>query len=270
MLTRTVVSLVLAPVTLGILFYAPPPLFTLTVLAVALVAFFEYLQLVPLLQDRNRQFWLLGLATAVILGCSIEPESFAPLRICLVLAAAFLTTTTQVLFTASSPGQALPVAAASFFGLVYIPLFLALLVPVRFAAGDSGRTAILFLLLVTWAGDTGAYLIGRLVGRHKLAPSISPAKTIEGAVAGVGFSLCVGLLFSALVSSRWGWVAAIAFNIAGQCGDLFESMLKRGAGVKDSSRLIPGHGGLLDRIDSLLFCCPLLFLWGLAQGATGR
>jgi phosphatidate cytidylyltransferase len=150
----------------------------------------------------------------------------------------------------------------------------------------AGAFYLLYLLLVVWAGDILAYFVGKSVGRHLMAPRISPKKTWEGAAASLVASVGVGwLLFghaegisSALLS--WGLIVrrdglfgletpamgpviclTIILNIAAQLGDLVESLIKRGAGVKDSGALLPGHGGMLDRIDALLFAAPLLWCY---------
>jgi len=127
----------------------------------------------------------------------------------------------------------------------------------------DGAEAVSVLALMVIASDSAQYFIGRALGRHKLAPSISPAKTIEGAVGGLMASAAVG----AWLGPHWlpgvnissGGLLGVLVGIVGMMGDLFESALKRGAGVKDSSHLIPGHGGVLDRIDSLLYTAPLFF-----------
>ena len=127
----------------------------------------------------------------------------------------------------------------------------------------------MFPIAVTWATDTGAYAFGRMFGKHKLIPSVSPSKTVEGAVGGLvvatlGTWLYVTFLlkpFAHLSLTSMGIVVlAVAVGIVGQIGDLAESLLKRDAGVKDSSKLLPGHGGILDRFDSLLFVLPVAYL----------
>jgi phosphatidate cytidylyltransferase len=123
--------------------------------------------------------------------------------------------------------------------------------------GANGREWVLFLLFVTFASDTGAYAVGRLIGRHKLAPQISPSKTIEGAFGGLVGSAGTAVLAAALLrlhGSPWRLLAlGLAVSVAAQLGDLAESALKRRLEIKDAGSLVPGHGGLLDRLDSLLF-----------------
>ena len=127
------------------------------------------------------------------------------------------------------------------------------------------------LLAIVWLGDSGAYYIGKTWGRHKLAPRVSPNKTWEGSIA----STAAGLL-AAAVWSYWrlgevdGWILLLAglVSIAAQIGDLVESLLKRGAGVKDSGQILPGHGGMLDRMDALLFAAPVMWLGVELLGAS--
>ncbi|MGA1823191.1 MAG: phosphatidate cytidylyltransferase [bacterium] len=148
-------------------------------------------------------------------------------------------------------------------GILYIPLCLSHLVLIR--RMDHGCNRILFLLVIIWACDIGAYYTGKLLGKHLLCPTISPKKTIEGSIGG----LIVSLIGAQVIRPCW-WpqlsilsCLLLSFFIAvfAQLGDLSESLLKRSAGVKDTGMIIPGHGGLLDRIDSLLFGAPVLFYY---------
>jgi phosphatidate cytidylyltransferase len=177
-----------------------------------------------------------------------------------------------------------PAAAASAFGFAYIALPLAMLVQLR--QQWAGAFLILYLLLVVWSGDIFAYFVGKAIGRHLMAPRISPKKTWEGAIASLIASMAIGgslFHYSSQVSTtflQWGLiqrrdgmfglekpalvpilVLTAILNIAAQLGDLVESLIKRGAGVKDSGAILPGHGGMLDRIDALLFAAPVLWVW---------
>jgi phosphatidate cytidylyltransferase len=179
---------------------------------------------------------------------------------------------------------AFPAAMVSAFAFGYVALPLAFLVQLR--EQWAGAFLLLYLMLVVWAGDIFAYFVGRSVGRHLMAPRISPKKTWGGAIASLAASLAVGwllfnyalpissaLLNAHLIDRKDGlfalekqslWVTLLltaAINGAAQLGDLVESLIKRGAGVKDSGALLPGHGGMLDRIDALLLAAPVLWYY---------
>jgi phosphatidate cytidylyltransferase len=183
----------------------------------------------------------------------------------------------------------LPAAAFSYFGFVYLAYTMGAISTVGHY--EYGRLLVFVFLIVVWSGDIFAYYVGRSFGRHKLAETISPKKTWEGAIAStIGATLVSVILFryihsigAALVRIHAlpsqsllysdirlyapAWWLAVAFgllvNVAAQLGDLAESALKRGAGVKDSGNLLPGHGGMLDRIDALLFAAPVLWFFNL-------
>jgi phosphatidate cytidylyltransferase len=133
----------------------------------------------------------------------------------------------------------------------------------------AGRADVLFLLAVVWAADIGAYLIGRWIGGARMAPRISPGKTWSGAAGGLLSAVAVGLLAALLLSGRASWNAMLSgavLAVAAQLGDLLESFVKRRLEVKDSGNLIPGHGGLFDRLDGLLAAAPVAALLALTQG----
>jgi phosphatidate cytidylyltransferase len=156
-----------------------------------------------------------------------------------------------------------PTAAISttLLGSVWVGLGIALLLLIR-AIPDHGRLALFTVLLAVWAGDTLAYFGGRLFGRHKMAPSTSPGKTWEGFVFGTAttiFVTFVALYKQHFLSIGHSIVLGVVIAIAAPLGDLFESLLKRDAGVKDSGRLLGGHGGMLDRLDAFLFAAPAAY-----------
>ena len=146
-------------------------------------------------------------------------------------------------------------------GLIYVPLLLGHLILIR--DWDHGVPWIFFLLAVIFAGDTAAYYTGTAIGRHKLSPNISPGKTIEGAVGGLAGNVIVGALFKVYFFGEFSWgpwlLLILVMGVLGQAGDLTESMLKRSVQRKDSGKIFPGHGGLLDRIDALIFAAPVLY-----------
>ncbi len=159
--------------------------------------------------------------------------------------------------------------AVTFFGFCYIALPLSLLLPITYMSGQDGRWWLLYVVLVTKVTDIGGFMVGKTLGRHPLAPDISPRKTIEGALGGVAFAVLASLIvgvgaldFSAFQAALLG----LLVSAAGQCGDLAESLLKRNAGVKDSSHL-PGLGGVLDVMDSMIFTVPVVYLYLLMDSA---
>ena len=153
-------------------------------------------------------------------------------------------------------------------GLAYIGLAGAALLWLRHDPG-AGRADVVFLLLVVWAGDIGAYLIGRWIGGPRLAPHISPGKTWSGALGGLLAAVATGLLAAHVLSDAATWravVIAAALGVVAQAGDLLESFVKRRLEVKDSGQLIPGHGGLFDRLDGVLAAAPVAALLALTLG----
>ena len=169
-------------------------------------------------------------------------------------------------------GRPLTSVAVTAFGVLYASL-IAYVYPLRYhqyAIGAGAGTALVFLpILLTWATDVGAYGFGRAFGKTKLMPAVSPGKTVAGAVGGLGLTVVICLLYVRFILMPYAQLGltiqgavlfAIVISVAAQTGDLAESLLKREAGVKDSSRIIPGHGGILDRFDSLLFVLPIAYL----------
>lgn len=146
-------------------------------------------------------------------------------------------------------------------GLVYPSILLSYIILIRKLPEPYGLHLIFFTYLLTWGTDTGAYFVGITWGRHPLAPTISPKKSMEGAVGGLIIGSLAGiayLIWAKLPLFPWALVAPLA-TIIGQLGDLFESLLKRGANIKDSGQFLPGHGGVLDRFDSMMFTAPFIY-----------
>lgn len=257
---RILTALVLIPAVVALVLWGPAWLIAAVEIAVAELAVWEFFRLA---QTK-------GVAPAAVPGYLFAAAIvLAPLtNIPSIWFVAAMTGLLIVLMSwAVLSGQELAgyfgTVTATFLGVTYaaIPLTLLLWVCTR----PYGRVAVVFALVLVWTGDTMAYFIGSAWGRHKLAPRISPGKTWEGSAASLGFSIVVALLFPRFVVRQIGYaevvVLAVLINIAAQIGDLVESALKRSAGVKDSSQLVPGHGGVLDRIDALLFAAPVLWYY---------
>ncbi len=170
--------------------------------------------------------------------------------------------TALTLWTKRPLVEALPAAGISASGLLLVAFPLSFSVRLH-GSGREGPWLLLFALVITWAGDTVAYFVGRAIGKHPLAPHLSPKKTWEGTVASFAGSLLVAVVFIRWLSAPPAHLLAMAGvgNIAGQAGDLLESAYKRSAGVKDSGGLLPGHGGVLDRIDALILAIPVVWYY---------
>jgi phosphatidate cytidylyltransferase len=181
----------------------------------------------------------------------------------LMTAPALLTYAVLLSVLALYPRKSFFMAApfVAFLGVLYISLFLSYLILLY--NNHNGKEWIFFLLIVLWCNDTGAYACGRTLGRIKLSPLVSPNKTVEGAVGGLGFSmiaaLSVKMYLLTVLSFTQAAVLGLVIAVSGQAGDLCESALKRHFGCKDSGSMLPGHGGMLDRIDSLLFAAPIAY-----------
>jgi phosphatidate cytidylyltransferase len=256
-MTRILSALVLLPIVLGTVWFLPPVATLGLAEIAALVAFVEY---AGLAEHLGAPFPRVLAGTAVVVCCAALGLGLAPVAD-ILLAALIAVAAAAVGF--GRPGPAvLPGVAAALFAPVYLGLPLGALVAVR---AVHGRGAVVALMLTVMASDSAQYYCGRLFGRRALAPAISPKKTVEGAVGGV----VAGTLVLVAAGRVWlpglePWrLALVGATLAslGIVGDLFESLLKRSAGLKDASGLIPGHGGLLDRIDSWLFAAPAFYLF---------
>lgn len=193
-----------------------------------------------------------------------------PLPLWLVFAAGILLVHVGALFFDPKLDEALPSQAITWLGALYLGFGLGFQQKLFMLQGSlpkTGSRLILALFIITWFGDTAAYFVGTFLGKHKLAPRVSPKKSWEGAVGNLGGNLGGAFLMIATVCTEWTWIDAVALGllmgVAGQLGDLVESTWKRSAGVKDSNVGvgIPGHGGVLDRVDSLVFAAPVLYAY---------
>ncbi|MCG6910986.1 MAG: phosphatidate cytidylyltransferase [Deltaproteobacteria bacterium] len=150
-------------------------------------------------------------------------------------------------------------------GALYVPLLFSYLVLIRDGVAPGGAVWIFFVLVIVFAGDISALYVGTYFGKHKIYPALSPKKTIEGSLGGLGANLFCGALFKAIFLPELSWWTSLVFclslGVAGQIGDFFESGLKRGANIKDSGGILPGHGGILDRTDALMFAAPVAYLF---------
>lgn len=249
---RVLTALVLAPVIVYVVLWGPLLLFYAVLAAVTVICYSEYAGIAR--AHGSEVFGPLGYGAGLLLLVLPPGED----GVMVVVVAALLAM--ALAMRARELRAALPHAAMMTLGVVYI-----------FGAFRCGALLraesphwLMFALLVSWIGDTGAYYVGRKWGRHKMAPRVSPAKSWEGSAASVTVAMIAGAvylrLFLPAVSLPLALALSAAVDMAGQVGDLAESAIKRGAGLKDSGRILPGHGGLLDRVDSTLFALPTVWL----------
>jgi phosphatidate cytidylyltransferase len=266
---RIVTAIVALPILLYTVWSEIPYFFVALAAVAILLALHEFYGIAA--KAGAHPFAVAGYAAALLLiACFV----FWPLQWAVaVMAALAIVSLIAALTRPQEMGVALASASATVFGVVYVALLASFLIGVRMLPDALAATPIAHLpskLLTTFFAmvmmtDTGAFYTGRTIGRRKLAPRVSPGKTIEGAVGGFFAAIITGplckLIFFPEIPVIHAAALGAAIGVLGQIGDLAESLLKRGAGVKDSGRLLPGHGGMLDRVDSILFCAPLLYYY---------
>lgn len=243
--------------------YLPPAGFAGLVWIAGLLALYEFLRLFT---KAHRSFLVVGgLSLSCLLAAALWSWPMPDIVFLVVLLALILP-----LIVRQDLSHSVTDSAVLLLGALYLGLALGYMVRLR--SMPQGDMLIFFLFLVTWAGDTGAYYAGTLFGRHKLAPRISPKKSVEGLVGGLALAVLVAvaakLWFLGSLTAMDCLMLGVALTAAGLAGDLAESALKRSAGAKDSGGLIPGHGGMLDRLDSLLFTAPAFYYYVTAVGRT--
>jgi phosphatidate cytidylyltransferase len=258
-LKRWLTGIIAVPILILLIGPGPRWLFYSVICAASLAGIVEYYAIAAVRLPRPI-WWLTGLLTCLLFAALyVRQIMFVPV---IILLWAFVPAA-WLMLTDPKGEDATRDLAKALFGPVYAALPLALLVLIDMR--PNGPVWIFFLLIIVFAGDTGAFYFGRLMGRHKLYEAVSPNKTWEGAIGGWIASLTAGLLFIRLAGpctlTLKVVILILLLSMAGQIGDLCESMVKRSHGVKDSGRILPGHGGILDRIDGLLFAIPVLYIY---------
>jgi phosphatidate cytidylyltransferase len=278
---RVATAVVLIPGVVALVLWGSTGALALGVALIILVALFEFFALGNAIGHRAYRFWTATCALGLVYvqwlaaiapsyelsgGLTLHREVGRILGIIptvqdvlfiFVLGVAVLTLSTK-----RPVVEALPAAGISTSGLILVAFPLTDGIRLH-AQTYEGRRLLLFALVITWVGDTAAYFAGRGFGKHPLAPILSPKKTWEGTVASIIGALVVGAVFTRWISMPLPHLLAMAVagNVAGQIGDLLESAYKRSAGVKDSGTLLPGHGGVLDRIDALILAIPVVWYY---------
>jgi len=279
---RVATALVLIPVVVGLVLFTPTWAVALATAVITVLALWEYFALGEAIGQRAYRGWTTFSALLIIFAqwrvtlnelnglfkseyrirsdfyiLSRGPFTLVDTLILYVIGVTILTLWTKRPFV-----ESLPAAGISSSSLLLVALPLSYAVRLH-GMGTGGPKVLLLALVLTWAADSTAYFVGRAIGKHPLAPHLSPKKTWEGSVGSMIGSLLVGWAFSYWIRMPLGHLLAMAVvgNVAGQMGDLLESAYKRSAGVKDSGGLLPGHGGILDRIDALILCIPVVWYY---------
>lgn len=259
---RWLTALVILPPFILLIFMGHQLLFTFVIIAIAVLCMWEYFRIayadhkppVPLTYSG----W--GYLAGAMLLFFAYHQNYIGMLITLALNLIGIAAMSILRFKINTDAPV--VAIKQIFGTLYIPLTISFIIMIR--ASEQGPMWVFFLFWVVAWGDTGALYVGSAFGRHKLCPAVSPKKTIEGALGGLAANIAFAWLFKLLFFSSMNGLTCTVFALivgaVGQVGDLFESQFKRASGVKDSSALLPGHGGFLDRLDAMLLAAPVAFL----------
>jgi phosphatidate cytidylyltransferase len=289
--TRVLTALVLIPIVLVVVLLTPTYVVAVALALITVLALREYFALGEAIGHRAYRCWTIFCSILLIAqtwcatkpvgfllaadGSPTTPPSFPSAQVVAVARRLHVIYSTETpfflfllgvtvltLFTRRPLVEALPAAGISSSALLLVAFPLSFAVRLH-GSPLNGPRLLLFPLAITWAADTTAYFVGRTMGKHLLAPHISPKKTWEGSIGGIVGSLLIAYAASFFLTIPPAHLLAMAFlgNVAGQMGDLLESAYKRSAGVKDSGSLLPGHGGVLDRIDALILCIPVVWYY---------
>jgi phosphatidate cytidylyltransferase len=278
---RVATAAVLIPLSVALVLWGSTAVLALAVGLVTLLALFEYFALGEAIGHRAYRFWTATCALLLIFAqwlmadegaYRLSGDLIAYHRVWWFANAAagleeafflfVLGIATLTLFTRRPLVEALPSAGISASGLILVAFPLSYAIRLH-GSGTQGPRLLLFAMVIIWVGDSAAYFVGRSIGKHALAPHLSPKKTWEGTIASFVGSLAVALIFVRFMTVPLPHLLAMAAvgNVAGQVGDLLESAYKRSAGIKDSGSLLPGHGGVLDRIDALILAIPVVWYY---------
>ncbi|HEY0160304.1 MAG TPA: phosphatidate cytidylyltransferase [Thermoanaerobaculia bacterium] len=256
---RELTAVVGAPIAIWIVGWSHEYVFDAAAAVIAIVAMYEFLDL-----GRHKGYDIPIALCVVIMLIIMAAFILEDLSVEFGMFAALLLIPASYVFGKKPLEDSLPSSAVAVLGTTYVGLLTGSLIRLR-NDFPEGWKLVFFLMLVVWLGDSGAYYVGKTFGKHKLSPRISPKKTIEGLLGGMAASMIAAVVIHFTFFPKFPLVHAIVagaiLSVAGVIGDLAESMWKRSADVKDSGKLLPGHGGFLDRFDSILFTAPILYCY---------
>ncbi|HEY8181886.1 MAG TPA: CDP-archaeol synthase [Thermoanaerobaculia bacterium] len=266
--TRELTAAVLSPVAIYIIGWSHGYVFDAAIALIACGALYEFLNL-----GRRKGYTVPTVLCLIIMLFIMAAFILEPISVEMGVFLTLLIVPASFVFSPGSLDEALPSSAIAVMATLYVGMLGGSLIRLRndFAGpARIGPKLVFFLVLVVWLGDAGAYYIGKRFGKHLLAPAISPKKTIEGLCGGIAVSILTAIIIHFTFFQAFplihAVIAGILLSVAGVIGDLAESMWKRSASVKDSGTLFPGHGGFLDRFDSVFFTTPILYVyWVLIQ-----
>ncbi len=256
---REITSIVLAPFAIWVIGWSHEYVFNAVIAAVAILAMLEFINL-----GKAKGYHIAPLLCTVVMLIIIGGFVFDDLSVELGMFTALLVIPAWYVFRTRTIEDSLPSSAVAVLATTYVGLLGGSLIRLRHDFPE-GWKLIFFLLLVVWLGDSGAYYFGKALGKHKLSPVISPKKTVEGMIGGMAVSITTAIVihftFFPNFPLHHAVISGVILSFAGVVGDLTESMWKRSAAVKDSGTILPGHGGFLDRFDSIFFTAPILYCY---------
>ncbi len=257
--SREITAAIASPFVIWLIGWGHEYLFNAVIAAVAVLAMLEFINL-----GRAKGYHIPLLLCVVVMLIIMGAFVLDDLSVELGMFAALLLIPASYVFTKKPIEESLPSSAVAVLATTYVGLLGGSLIRLRHDFPE-GWKLVFFLLLVVWLGDSGAYYVGKKFGKHKLSPVISPKKTVEGLIGGMLTSILTAIVIHFTFFPKFpllhAIVAGVILSFAGVVGDLAESMWKRSAAVKDSGTLLPGHGGFLDRFDSILFTAPILYCY---------
>jgi phosphatidate cytidylyltransferase len=264
-INRWLTALILIPILLWILIKGSTLVLAALICIVAIFAIREYLRIIFQNDDTPISNTITIITYTVSMALIISGCLASWKIVFLILTLNLMALSVFVLSKFANNHDVFNIIAKQVLGVVYIPVSLSLLIFMK-ESNDQGSLWILWLLIVIFSNDTGAFYGGKFFGKHSLSPNISPNKTIEGSLGGIITSTVLGFIFSVMFFKDFSLSfimipASLMLAVAGQIGDLFESAMKRASKIKDSGRILPGHGGMLDRIDGLLLAIPVLYVY---------
>jgi phosphatidate cytidylyltransferase len=256
---RELTAVIAAPFAIWMVGWANPYVFDAAVALIATLALYEFLDL-----GKRKGYHLPIILCVAVMLFIIAAFILEPISVEMGVFLTLLVIPGWYVVSQANLEQALPSSAIAVLATLYVGMLGGSLIRLHSDFVD-GPKLVFFLLLVVWLGDTGAYYFGRTLGRHKLSPRISPKKTVEGLIGGVVSAVATAVIIHFTFFRNFplihAIIAGVVLSIAGVIGDLAESMWKRSADVKDSGTLIPGHGGFLDRFDSVFYTTPILYVY---------